>query len=149
MHEDHRSVAERERERVRAMVDNKQRAPAAIFVATKIATLACRDCGSTDDDESMLLCDACDGAGRHRATTSRNQTRRLIVQAGAFGEHDFTRVRSVGDASDAELSVNGRLFSVELPPTSSIRIDASMKRFANNPSYAFPWHGNGIPIPFP
>ena len=90
-----------------------------------------------------------DGAGLQLANTSRNQTRRLIVQAGAFGEHDFTRVRSVGDASDAELSVNGRLFSVELPPTSSIRIDASMKRFANNPSYAFPWHGNGIPIPFP
>ena len=89
-----------------------------------------------------------DGAGVQFANTSRSETRRVILQAGAFGEHDFTDVRSDGDESDAHLSVNGKYFCLELPPSTTIRIDAGMRRFVNTPSYAFPWHGDAIPIPF-
>jgi hypothetical protein len=28
-------------------------------------------------------------------------------------------------------------------------VEAGLKRFAHAPSYAFPWHGGGIPVPFP
>jgi hypothetical protein len=35
-----------------------------------------------------------------------------------------------------------------LPPSAAIRLEAGMTRFANKPSYAFPWHGDKIPVPF-
>jgi hypothetical protein len=37
---------------------------------------------------------------------------------------------------------------VELAPSTSIRLDAGMQRFAHAPSYGFPWHGGDVPIPF-
>ena len=45
-------------------------------------------------------------------------------------------------------TVEGKHLTVELPPSTAIRISAGMQRFANDPSYAFPWHGDGIPVPF-
>jgi hypothetical protein len=62
-------------------------------------------------------------------------TRRLIVQAGAFGEHQFT---TVGDGA-RQYVVNGKYFGVEFPPATGVRIDAGMRRFVNRPSYALPW----------
>ena len=90
-----------------------------------------------------------DGAGLQLVNSSRGETRRLIVQAGAFGEHDFTEVTFEGDGDDAAVRVNGKYFLVELPPSTSVRVDAGMRRFVNQPSYAFPWHGGDNPIPFP
>ena len=90
-----------------------------------------------------------DGAGLQLVNLSRGETRRLIVQAGAFGEHDFTEVTFGGDGDDTTATVSGKYFLVELPPSTSIRVDAGMRRFANQPSYAFPWHGGENPIPFP
>ena len=29
-----------------------------------------------------------------------------------------------------------------------VRVEAGLKRFCNAPSYAFPWHQGGIPVPF-
>ena len=46
------------------------------------------------------------------------------------------------------MPVEGRYFVVELPPSTAIRLDMGMRRFANDPSYAFPWHGDEIPAPF-
>ena len=92
-----------------------------------------------------------DAAGIQLVNLNRTETRSVIVQAGAFGEHRFTQVRfeeadpdeSNPNAEPAtrNLTVNGRHFAVELPPSTSIRLDAHMTRFVNQPSYAFPWHG--------
>jgi len=96
--------------------------------------------------------------------TSADETRRLIVQAGAYGEHSFTDVmfeevtigydgpnpnqRTRADRTVVETAarVNGKHFAVELPPMTSIRLDCGMKRFSNDPSYAFPWHGDKVPV---
>jgi hypothetical protein len=90
------------------------------------------------------------GAGIQLVNTNRNETRRVIVQAGAFGEHDFTELRyqQNGQDGDTVQKVHGKSFAVTLPPSTSIRIDAGMNRFVNKPGYAFPWHGNKIPVPF-
>ena len=82
---------------------------------------------------------------------SRDESRRLIVQAGAFGEHTFTEVRtdSGEEETPAATAVNGRYVAVDLPPAAKVRLDAGLSRFSNDPSYAFPWHGDEIPIPFP
>ena len=76
-------------------------------------------------------------------------TRKLIVQAGAFGQHEFTQVNfkvqtkdESGNkvCSDKTVPVNKKFFAVELPPATSIKLDMGMRRYINKPSYAFPWH---------
>jgi len=52
----------------------------------------------------------------------------------------------VGDAVE---KVDGKYFRVELPPMTSVRVEVGLKRFCNDPSYAFPWHGGSVPVPFP
>ena len=96
--------------------------------------------------------------------TGHSETRSLIVQAGGFGEHSFTdvcfdettlsydginpgqRARAEMTTSCASTTVNGKHFTVELPPMTSVRLECGLDRFANNPSYAFPWHGDTVPI---
>ena len=88
--------------------------------------------------------------GLQLVNTHRDETRLCIVQAGAFGEHTFTRIRyrQQGRDSDTVTPVEARYFAVRLPPSTSIRVEAGLNRFSNAPSYAFPWHGDTIPVPF-
>ncbi len=85
----------------------------------------------------------------HLVNISAFETRKLIVQAGAFGEHEFTEVKFTEKSKDANgkvvmteksIPLNRKCFEVELPPATSIRLDIGMRRFVNKPSYAFPWH---------
>ena len=107
-----------------------------------------------------------DVVGIQLVNLSRTETRNAIVQAGAFGEHQFTVLkhremsqeglhqnpylwlRSERSYSGKEIPVNAKYFAVQLPPSTSIRLEVGMRRFVNNPSYAFPWHGETIPVPF-
>ena len=86
---------------------------------------------------------------------SSMHTRNLIVQAGAFGEHRFTNVKyrerqrdnkRSGKAFDRIVLVNDKYFAVRLPPGTLIRLDIGTKRFVNKPGYAFPWHGDSVPV---
>ena len=85
----------------------------------------------------------------HLVNLSVMDTRRIIVQAGAFGEHSFTEVRFQEQSKDSSgkkvmnersVPVNNKYFAVELPPATSIKLDIGTRRFVNKPSYAFPWH---------
>lgn len=106
------------------------------------------------------------GAGVQLINLSRRETRHLIVQAGAFGEHQFTEV-SFDQQDQPELGrspykwmyepyekvpkrvkLDSKYLAVELPPNTSIRLNLGMRRYVNTPSYAFPWHGGKIPVPF-
>lgn len=89
-----------------------------------------------------------DKVGIQLVNLNSDETRKLIIQAGAFGEHQFLEVSFKKDGGDQTAKVNEKYFSVEMPPSTSIRLEARIKRFANNPSYAFPWHGDKIPVPF-
>ena len=109
---------------------------------------------------------ASDVTGVQLVNLSTTETRNLIVGAGAFGEHRFTDVRFKEESQqgleknpytwlreernpvDKVAPINGKYFAVQLPPATRIRLDIGMKRFANQPSYAFPWHGDRIPVPF-
>ena len=102
--------------------------------------------------------------GVQLVNTSPDEARCLIVQAGAFGEHSFTDVmfeevniayeglnpnqRARADRSTVKTAerVNGKHFAVNLPPLTSIRLECGLKRFCNDPSYAFPWHGDEVPV---
>lgn len=100
-----------------------------------------------------------DRVGIQFVNMSTNESRSLIVQAGAFSEHTFTDVRYVEEGEgknpvlyptawiseerpqyDRSVRADGKHFVVDLPPSTTIRVEAGMKRFVNQPSYAFPWH---------
>ncbi len=66
-----------------------------------------------------------------------SESRRVILQAGAFGEHHFTKVQ----AEKATVEVNRKFFQVHLRPGAVGRIEIGLNRFVHQPTYAFPWQG--------
>ena len=97
-----------------------------------------------------------DEIGIQFVNLSRTEARQIVVQAGAFGEHQFTEVRfreehpdkggTNNEFSNRVLPVDGKHFVLQLPPSGSIRLEAGMRRFVNRPSYAFPWQGGKVPF---
>ena len=73
------------------------------------------------------------------------ETRRVVVQAGAYAEHSFTRVRALPPSGTSKakegpwVGVNGKAFLAELPPSGILRLEAKMKRYVNPPTYKRPW----------
>jgi hypothetical protein len=61
--------------------------------------------------------------------------RRVVIQAGAYGEHSFTTAAT----DDTTLTVNGKLLEVELDPGCGTRIKLGTKRYVHQPSLALPW----------
>jgi len=76
---------------------------------------------------------------------SPRESRDVIVQAGAFGEHQFSelryRVKSDGSSQleDRTSRVDEKCLHVHMPPATKIRLDLGTKLFVNQPTYAFPW----------
>lgn len=67
------------------------------------------------------------------------QERRLIVQAGAFGEHQFHGAYDRSGGAERFTRIEGRWFEVTLAPGSSGEFRLTMSRCANQPSYATPF----------
>lgn len=68
---------------------------------------------------------------------SQTQSRRLIVQTGAYAEHQCVRVETDGRHVDVDESS----FAVTLEPGSGARLIIHTKRYANAPTMKFPWDG--------
>jgi hypothetical protein len=62
------------------------------------------------------------------------QSRRLIVQAGAYGEHRFTSLRLQGESH----AIEDKWFEVRLEPGCRVDLTLGMQRYANPPSLAEP-----------
>jgi hypothetical protein len=78
-----------------------------------------------------------DVVGFQLVNLNRSESRRVLVQAGAFGEHRFTSATHEGNT----VPVDSQYLKVTLPPSGSIQVQCGLDRFANRPSYALPWHG--------
>lgn len=120
--------------------------------------------GLPEDVAALVDKLAADRAGVQLANLSATETRNVTIQAGAFGEHQFTDVRfeqetreAPGDEpyrwmraerkrADKVVPIDAKFFAVQLPPSTTIRLDIGMQRFVNRPSYAFPWHGDSVPV---
>ena len=70
-----------------------------------------------------------DSAGVQFVNVSMSETRNLIVQAGAFAEHEFVSATHV----DQTVPVDSKHLAVPLPPGTSIRLDLAMRRFGTSP----------------
>ena len=71
-----------------------------------------------------------------------SEPRDVILQAGMFGEHEFTHASYQGEPTE----VNGKWLLVKLRKGAVGRLKLAMRRFVHQPTYAFPWHRNGIPV---
>ena len=58
----------------------------------------------------------------------------LVLQAGAYAEHQFTRVEVDGTTTSLDESA----VTVHLAPGAGARLTLKMKRYANQPTHAFP-----------
>jgi hypothetical protein len=61
--------------------------------------------------------------------------RTVVVQAGAYGEHQFEEAIVAGKAT----TIGGPLATVRLEPGCGARIEFRMSRFRNQPTLALPW----------
>ena len=76
-----------------------------------------------------------DGIALELVNTNPLESRSVIIQAGAFGEHLFTHVVPEGGPTTA---VDDRSFQVDMGPGSTLKMNIGIKRFAGKPSYSFP-----------
>ncbi|MBL8237520.1 MAG: hypothetical protein JNM66_08890 [Bryobacterales bacterium] len=67
--------------------------------------------------------------------TSPVNARELVVQMGAFAEHNALSVETAGK----RIPVDGSHFTVRLAPGAGQTLTIAMKRYANPPTAAFPW----------
>ena len=71
--------------------------------------------------------------------TSPRFGRRMILQAGAFGEHRFTAVSEVsGDQVGQTVEVGARHLEVHLAPGARLTLEVGMERYRQRPSYEQP-----------
>jgi hypothetical protein len=67
------------------------------------------------------------------------EARSVIIQGGMFGEHRIDRVRQVVHYPYQFYTVDHKLFEVKLAPGAVGQLELDLTRFANRPSYDFPW----------
>ncbi len=63
------------------------------------------------------------------------QERTVVVQGGAYAEHQIEEI----EVGDQVIPVNDSAFSVSLAPGAGRRLVLKMERYANQPTFAFPW----------
>ncbi len=68
------------------------------------------------------------------------ESRRLIVQAGAFAEHCFTTAAYTDDEGKATVQeLDSEYVEFELGPGTLLTVKLGMQRFCRQPSYQLPW----------
>ena len=65
-----------------------------------------------------------------------SQPRTVIVQGGAYGEHQLVSVTTGGKTTP----INSPLLTVQLEPGCGQTLVLEMKRYANPPTVLHPWH---------
>jgi hypothetical protein len=71
--------------------------------------------------------------------TSPLHPRRVVLQAGAFGEHSITTARDTLAPADAPaVDVNGTHLELCLSPGGMVELDLGMRRYVNAPTYRQP-----------
>ena len=91
---------------------------------------------------------AADGITVTLVNLSAHADREVVVGAGSFAEHRFSSVEadpSAGDGSEA-MPVDDTYLTVALRPGTEIELRLGMRYFCQQPSYAFPWHAEGVPM---
>jgi len=108
-----------------------------------------RRAGIPPDVAALVESWADDGLTVTYVNVNPTTARSLIVQGGAYGEHQIV---SVSDGKTA-MAVDAPHFPLRLAPGAGARLTLKMRRFANDPTLSFPWEntisdlGNSPPAP--
>jgi hypothetical protein len=70
---------------------------------------------------------------------SATESRTVVVQGGAYGEHQFAQVEWNGKRE----TINARDFTVLLAPGAGARLMLTLRRYVNAPTVRFPWERKG------
>lgn len=73
--------------------------------------------------------------GVHLVNLHPTEDRNVIIQAGAFGEHQFTRLNTGQETQ----TIESKWVEIRLKPGTVARIELGMALHVNPPSYARPW----------
>jgi len=80
-----------------------------------------------------------DGASLTLVNTDPVEGRAVLLQAGSFGEHEFTEAWLENQEGQEErIGVKGKYLQVHLGPAAQARLHLGLKRFAHQPSYEMP-----------
>ena len=80
-----------------------------------------------------------DSAALHMVNTDPVEAHSVLLQAGAFGEHEFTEVAVDGSNDPTQrIAVNGKHIKIDLAPGAQARLRLGLRRFVHRPTYAVP-----------
>jgi hypothetical protein len=90
-------------------------------------------------EDVAALVSGIDGDGIDLTLLNLNpiKTRRMYVQGGAFGEHNFSKCITDGQ----ETVINDKKFQLTLKPATVIKMRLEMDRYSNRPAYQWPFTG--------
>lgn len=95
--------------------------------------------GLPDDVAALVERLTADEATLTLVNINQLSPRTLILQGGAYGEHQITSVSSAG----RETLIAAPQFRITLAPGSGGKLTLRFKRHALPPTFAFPWHEQG------
>lgn len=102
---------------------------------------AARRAGLPPDVGALVEKLGADSATLTLVNTNPIEARELVVQAGGYGEHRFEAVTTAGQTTKIE----GPIVTVRLEPGAGARLEFRMTRYANRPTFAFPWDRGWYP----
>jgi hypothetical protein len=94
-----------------------------------------RRAGLAEDVAALVEKIEPDSVTLYLSNTSTVGTRRLIVQMGAYGEHQAVSVTAGGRTT----RIDAPTFEVRLAPGAGEELKIAVKRYVNDPTLAFPW----------
>ncbi|MBS1827850.1 MAG: hypothetical protein JST93_21255 [Acidobacteria bacterium] len=94
-----------------------------------------RRAGLPEDVGALVEKLGSDNATVTLVNTNPLEPRTVVVQAGGYAEHRFDSVTTGGKT----VPVNDAAMTVRLEPGTGARFDFKMTRYANRPTFAFPW----------
>jgi hypothetical protein len=94
-----------------------------------------RRAGLPEDVAALVENLSADAATLTLVNTNPVDPRTVTVQAGGYGEHQFNQATANGKT----ITINGPALTVRLDAGAGARIDFKMTRYANRPTFAYPW----------
>ena len=116
--------------------------PAALYNGGLLQTHLCyfdperRRPGLPQDVAALVSSVSADEAHVELVNLDSLGSREVIIQAGSFGEHEFTRIAGGGGQERADVDASS--FTLHLEPGSAVSLHLGMRRYARAPSYALP-----------
>jgi hypothetical protein len=111
------------------------RRAAALFCRLRYFDPVQRRAGIPEDVAALVETMTDDSVTVRLVNVNQVEPRTLIVQAGAYGEHQFESVTM----DERPTPIDARVFAVQLEPGTGTRLEIRMRCFANQPTLSFPW----------